>query len=65
MATHSNILARESQGQRSLASYSPWGHEESDATECMHTHTPRTYKELLQLNYKNSNDLVKVGKGHE
>ena len=26
MATHSSILAWESQGQRSLAGYSPWGH---------------------------------------
>ena len=28
MATHSST--RESQGQRSLAGYSPWGHKESD-----------------------------------
>ena len=27
MATHSSILAWESQGQRSLADYSPWGHK--------------------------------------
>ena len=27
-STHSSILAREFQGQRSLAGYSPWGHEE-------------------------------------
>ena len=34
MATHSNILAWEkSQGQKSLASYSPWGHKELDTTE--------------------------------
>ena len=26
MATHSNRMARESHGQRSLAGYSPWGH---------------------------------------
>ena len=26
MATHSNILAGESHGQRSLVEYSPWGH---------------------------------------
>ena len=26
MATHSNRIARESHGQRSLAGYSPWGH---------------------------------------
>ena len=33
MATHSNILAGESHGQRSLASYSSWGHKESDMSE--------------------------------
>ena len=26
LATHSNILAGESHGQRSLVEYSPWGH---------------------------------------
>ena len=37
-----------SHGQRSLASYSPWGHKESDMTEQLnththtHTHTPNT-----------------------
>ena len=33
MATHSIILPGESQGQRSLAGYSPWDHKESDTTE--------------------------------
>ena len=28
------LLAEKSHGQRSLAGYSPWGHKESDATEC-------------------------------
>ena len=32
MATHSSILAGKSHGQRSLAGYSPWGHQESDTT---------------------------------
>ena len=27
------FLSGESHGQRSLASYSPWGHKESDMTE--------------------------------
>ena len=27
MATHSNILAWKSHGQRSLVGYSPWGHK--------------------------------------
>ena len=30
MATHSNILAWEPHGQRSLEGHSPWGHKESD-----------------------------------
>ena len=34
MATHSSILAH---GQRSLVSYSPWGHKESDMTERIST----------------------------
>jgi len=33
MATHSIFLPGESHGQRSLASYSPWAHKESDMTE--------------------------------
>ena len=41
MATHLVFLPGESQGQRSLESYSPWGHKESDTTEqlSVHTHT--------------------------
>ena len=37
MATHSNILAGEFHGQRSLVLYSPWGHKESDTTEWLST----------------------------
>ena len=33
MAIHSSILARESHGQGSLASYSPYGCRESDMTK--------------------------------
>ena len=33
MSTHSSILPRESQGQKSLVGYSPCGCEESDTTE--------------------------------
>ena len=33
LATHSSSLSGESHGQRSLAGYSPWGHEESNMTE--------------------------------
>ena len=32
MATHSSILTGKSHGQRSLVSYSPWGHKELDMT---------------------------------
>ena len=32
-ATHSSILARRIHGQRGLAGYSQWGHQESDMTE--------------------------------
>ena len=33
IATHSSILPRESDRQRTLVSYSPQGHNESDMTE--------------------------------
>ena len=33
MATHSNILAWKSHGQKILVGYSPWGHKELDMTE--------------------------------
>ena len=33
------FLPGESHRQRSLAGYSPWGHTESDTTECARTHT--------------------------
>ena len=33
METHSVSLPGTSQGQRSLADYSPWGHKESGTTE--------------------------------
>ena len=40
MASHSSILAGKSHGQRSLASYSPWGYKESGMTEAtQHTCT--------------------------
>ena len=36
MATHSSFLdLGESQGQRNLAGYSPWGPKESDTTELL------------------------------
>ena len=44
MATHSNILAWKSHGQRSLVGYSLWGRKESDTTVLLshrHSHTGR------------------------
>ena len=35
MTTHSSILTGKSHEQRSLADYSPWGHNESDPTEAI------------------------------
>ena len=37
MATHSSILAWRIPWTRSLAGYSPWGRQESDATEATST----------------------------
>ena len=36
------FLPGNSHGQRSLAGYSPWGHNESDMTEHPHTHAHST-----------------------
>ena len=36
MATHSNILAWKTHGQRSVVGCSPWGRRESDATKRLH-----------------------------
>ena len=44
------FLPRESQGQRSLAGYSPWGHKESDMTEATYT-AQHTYKIQTTLFY--------------
>ena len=48
-AIHSVSLSGEFHGQRSLASYSPWGHKELDmtkVTENSHTHI---YTELIRI----------------
>ena len=46
------FLPGESQGQRSLAGNSPWGHKELDTTEsASHTHTYKT-KSLWVCKYK-------------
>ena len=39
MATHSRLLPGEFHGKKSLVGYSPWGHQESDTTERVHTFT--------------------------
>ena len=38
MATHPSILPGKSHGQRSMVSYSPWGHKELDTTEWLYFH---------------------------
>ena len=43
IATHSSILAWRSHGQRSLVSYSPWDHKESDTTEHLTPHFTFSY----------------------
>ena len=48
MATHSSILSGKSHGQRNLVGYSPWGHQESDVTECTAC-TTECWKELLTM----------------
>ena len=40
MAMNSSILAGKPHGQRSLASYCPWGHKELDTAERLATHVP-------------------------
>jgi len=58
MATHSNILSLgKSQGQGSLAGYSPWDLKESNTTECVHAHTHThtqviSYDEMFQIKEK-------------
>ena len=47
MATHSSIPPEKSHGQRSLPSYSPWGHRESGVTE--RTHHVSTVVYLLSV----------------
>ena len=44
------FLPGESNGQRSLASYSPWGHKESDTTEQL-THTHNSHPFVLKVLY--------------
>ena len=40
MATHSSILAwKIPRTEEPGVGYSPWGHKESDTTECEYTHT--------------------------
>ena len=48
MATYYSILAGNSHGQRSLVAYNPWGHEESDTTERLHSHVCFTTMEIAK-----------------
>ena len=49
MATHSVFLPGKSDGQRSLAGYSPWGRKESDMTEDTVKHFPFILPSLSPL----------------
>ena len=52
------FLPGESQGQRSLGSYSPWGRKESDTAEAtLHTHIPEA--NTLQLNSLSIKQILK------
>ena len=54
----------ESQGQRSLAAYSPWGCEESDMTVCAHTHThthTRSYSKIWENIHHHVKDVIMEG----
>ena len=53
MATHSIFLCLENpHGQRSLAGYSPWGHEESDTTEQLSTAHLELFRDDFNLYIK-------------
>ena len=49
IATHASIFPRKFHGQRSLAGYSPWGHEESDTTVCVHVCTHMSLRSVFFL----------------
>ena len=49
MATRFSIFPRKFHEQRSLVGYSPWSHEESDTTVCVHACTHMSLKSLLFL----------------
>ena len=53
------VLSGKAHGQRSLEGYSPWGHNESDTTEWLntHTHTKGHYK-LLRKHKTEGTKLV-------
>ena len=61
MVTYPVFLPGESHGQRSLASYSPWGHKESDMTECAPT---VTYEQLYADKFKNLCEMDKFLEKH-
>ena len=48
----------ESQGQRSLGAYSPWGHKESDMTEQLNIHTTHTHTHTTQLYLRKINQVI-------
>ena len=51
MATHSSILPSKSHGQRTLASYCPWGHKESDMTKLPSTRHCLEFLVIFELGH--------------
>ena len=49
MATHSSVLTRKPDGQRTLAGYSPQGHKELDTTERLSTQEMDTMFSYFQI----------------
>ena len=55
------LLPGEAHGQRSLVGYSPWGCKElgtTQATECAHTHTHTTWKNLKIIMLRRKSNII-------
>ena len=48
------FLPGESRGQKSLAGYSPWGHNELDTTEQLSKQSDRNFRVLCQMKNQNA-----------
>ena len=62
MTPHYSIPTQRIPRQRSLASYSPWGHKESDVTETLPLKSITGIQETIQARGRVSRDsLAKMG----